>query len=222
MSTKSVKSISKVSVKRQLSIYGYIRELENLFSICIPEGIVMILITFYGNGQRFDPKLVGKAQKLDEDNQIVDHIEGYYTSSTFCEPIMESKEDAYKWTFEINKDSGGGNVCIGICQSKQNGDLPLNSWFPTGGYRGYVIDLRFKRLWYPTKGDGNQKYRSISIPEMKRGDIIEMNVDLKAKKLSYTINMKQYDQLNQDIEVGEYRAGIWMYCQGNALKLIQE
>ena len=76
----------------------------------------MIFISFYGNGQRFDPKFIGDKQESNKDNQILRHIQDRKLGTAFCEPIMESKSIEYKSRFQIVEDSGRGNMVIGICK----------------------------------------------------------------------------------------------------------
>ena len=75
------------------------------------------------------------AQELVEDNQIITQIENGKTASAFCEPIIEAKPIEHRFKFKIVRDSGGGNISIGIDEV-------------AGSYQGYSLDLRFKRLYY--------------------------------------------------------------------------
>ena len=214
----STKLVDKIRESRQLTVYGYIRELEKSLSMSIPKEVILIFIIFYGNCRQWDPEWISPRQKLDQQSQIVTHVTNSCVASSFCEPIIEAKPIRHSWKFQIISVKGGGLMVIGIWKLKEGIEPPTNSYFAKGKRRGYAFDVRGPRL-----SDSRDGAVTHTLPYGVRcdtNDIIEMIVDLENKELSFLINGKAYGKAH-DIELDRYRAAVWMFKAGDAVKLLE-
>ena len=208
----SLKKVSNIDKDRQCTIYGYIRQYEQSRQINIPEGIILVLILFYGNEKDdWDPNYISKYMKLSD--RTVTQISHAFGSS-YGKRIMDS--GIFKWRLKINQCENNGFI-FGIRRvGDPNNPPPTHTWFTNGGWdSGYAFRSRYSRL---TDDDGYALGKPYGAsPE--NGSIIEMTLDLDELTLSYIIDGKDYGKAF-DIKRGKYRMGFYMDQKDDSVSLL--
>ena len=212
----TLSKIAEIDKKRQLTVYGWIRQHEKLYNQMIIEGIVIICVLFYGNYvDEWDPECIGTGTKLSNRTLIHEKIG---TSSSFCKRVIES--GVFKWRFKIDQCKNGGFI-LGIWRAKTNtASPPLTTWFTNGGFDagyGFCLNIPFEDACLTNKeGDAwGSKYGI----DPSNGSIIEMILDLNKLTLGFIIDDKDYGKAF-DVEKDKYRAAVFFFREGTAITLL--
>ena len=208
-----LKQVSDIDRVRQLAVYGYIREYEQVNQVNIPEGIIFVLILFYGDSDRWDPKYISQYMKLSD--RTLTQVE-YGMGSSYGQRVVDS--GIFKWRLRIDQCTNDGFM-LGIRRVKgDEADLPTKYWFTKGGFgNGYAFRSIVDEHARLTNDRGfalGRQYGSNS----PNGAIIEMMLDLDNLTLSYIINDVDYGKAF-DIAKGKYRLGLYMGKESDSLTL---
>ena len=220
MALESEESYNEQIIKRdKSSVNGYIREIEaksfsnNSFYRTIPICINHLCLKYcHESKDRFHPILHGK------DVEIINK-EVHTRSRGYCSAFLSNivSKGIHKWRFQ---QISGNNQYIGICDNSLplKDDRYLNDWYhwkaPLASFGLCLITgyLRGKQELQHKWG----KY----CPITKKGDIIELCLDLNKMELKYIINGKDYGKAF-DIPPGQYRVGVCLAYRHSSCKLLQ-
>ena len=164
-----------------------------------------------GNNQQrleFDPKWKERCMSLSSDRKTVTMKHGKFNSgSIFFPDIICNGHHEIKFKI-VNKSF---KMMIGIWSvSKNNKELPLNTWNGDGYGYGYGYDI--------TEATKNETvYTSVDAEygvEVKDGDIVIMIIDLPSScwssgNLSYKVNNKDFGTAHE-IKYGSYKVAVYM------------
>ena len=106
----NLKHIEKISKKRKLSVYGFIREYEKANNHEIMKEIVLICLLFYGDTDKWDPNLISDCFQL-KDRTITQTGHKMQTNS-YCKRIVQP--GIHRWQFQLKMDLYGREFLIGI------------------------------------------------------------------------------------------------------------
>ena len=195
-------------------IYGYIRKIQATLPINddtfynIPESINYICALFYYARDKWDPNYIDKNDTLSNDGHAIT-MKGSASSSYGS--TRARAPGIYRWKFmvhEIPESFSSWALVLGVWKTK-SADKPLTSTHFTnstkngGTYEwGYAYDLSYGNLVSHSGSNSNgPKYGA----KIKKGDIVEMILDLNIFTLRYKTNDQDMGIAFKGIEDTEYR-----------------
>ena len=198
-----IMKIKQIRMKRKITVYGFIRQMEKLLQI--PTGIIDLCIIFYGNGgDQWDPTLISaKDVKLDQEKQIVTTLTNSSTN-VYMKRIIESGHHEWKLKVKFH-DSVYSELMIGLWRIKKNKTPPVSDDYYTNGTQaGYGYHCSSKNLIDPELGCGIIKEYGIKVTD----SIIDMIVDFDDLSLSFKIDGIDYGKAF-DITQDKYRVAVY-------------
>ena len=186
-----LEKVKHVNNRTKLLIFGYIHEMEQTFSLIIPELVSVICILYYYHFEHFT--LYGYKMCINEIGTIAtsdEHVQKFTFNTVYgnvpINTVTECKK--YRWKFKIlSLPRNGIHIYIGIDSSNKlciNDDFtdPKHAafksepWLIFGwGSSGYKYDQRHSIWW----GENCK---------MKENDDIIMELDVNERSLAYTVN----------------------------------
>ena len=211
----------------QKTVVGYIREIENKsfsnhpFYRNIPQIINYFCMKYYHQStDRFDPELHGDCITR-TDNKIAKRL--YSTSSAFLSNYVD--KDYHEWRFTVMSVSNCycDTIFFGICNNQIQFRKYLNKFcYPMSG-SFFQMELQTKafglNVWQRGLRGGNNDEK-IYCDVCKRGDIIDMCLDLNTLELRYKINDKDYGKAFDIPPGSSWRACVSLFGQDNVVRLI--
>ena len=140
MSKLQLQKLRQIKQSRKDCVSGYIRNDELLKDQQIPLAIFYICILFFGpDCDEFDPKWIGKAITLSNNNTRVEY-KAVRMSNIYCKKIIDS--GYHEWKFKIVKTAPGcGQFMIGLWRCSKDKTPPLYGFFTSGKDQGYGYSL---------------------------------------------------------------------------------
>ena len=230
MASVTITDLKCIDKRRQMSVSGYIHQLESKYGYEIPKEIIIVCIIFYGNdSDEWDPECISSMMTLSDRTITGKATGGIYLGSSFGKGVIKSGIFAWKFKIESLKKRSNNQFeirpAIGIWQVKNETDLPTkDKWFSIvmhkEGIKGYGFD--------PTKGRITTERGSFGArygpPWCKVGTIIEMKLNLDDWSLTYIIDGIDYGKAfgvgkAWGIAKGQYRAVVFL-CDGDSFTML--
>ena len=237
MAALDLSRAKSIPQKEKDLINGFIRRIQAIFPkhttyFNIPTSINLICALFYNLyvNDRWDPKHIGVYHKLTNNSYSIDHYKDGWQSSSFGSVIVKSP-GIYRWRFKISQLAHTSvqydmywSVVLGVWKIKSARKPPSNTYFANTGKKvgynlwGYAYDTTTGVLIGSkgTNADG-PKYGQ----KCRKGDIIEIELDLNEFTLRYIINDKDMGISHKDIEDTEYRVALSTCEKGAIVKMLR-
>lgn len=210
-------NLKQINIKRQRTVYGYIRELEASFQLDIPQGVIDIFVLFYGDPEKWDIKLCKDtdAVSFDEQRRIVTNKS--QSVNVYGERIIDS--GYFKWKFEVKFGGGGSDsLMIGLWRINDNKPPPINhTHFTDGVEQGYGYHCSSGDLISTDVGYGIYKQYG---PSDIENSIIEMTVDFDSLSLSFKVDDQDLGKAF-DITQDKYRLAVYFTHKGDYVKILE-
>ena len=181
--------------RSNLLCFGFVREYckENMIDF-LPNDILDLFVVWFSLNDRFDENLSHKKMKIDikrDDNygeyqQIQSNVFDHFVTA-ICQNAIE-KGDKQSWTFQIESRSTTFGIIDDNVAMRRRGNIQDFSMIG-GGYGLYIRNMgKYYGRMYPTY-PAKDTFKYGKQFEMKRGDMITMELDLTKEKgiLRFTI-----------------------------------
>ena len=162
---------------------------------------------------------------LENNTSCLYEFDSHWNKNAILDRVIDKYSGCVRWKFEIEQICDRGwCICIGIWKwNHQNiTDIMVNQSYLNGFECGYGLVLPNGELVDP---DGGTSYLSKEyidtnkIGRFKKGDIIEMYLNMNKLELGYVINGINYG-IAYKVENTKYKAAINMYAGIGGLKLL--
>ena len=151
--------------------------------------------------------------RLSDNNSIASQIKRFTNGVALLNKVVHS--GIHRWKFKLI-EFNDTNAYIGVFKAQTQPKFDDNPYLDDGHYRGksYAIDLYYAKT---TCGDTQAHDYGV---RCKKGDVIEMALDLHKLELRYNIKGKDYGAAFQNIEQTSYRACVCGANIGASYKLL--
>ena len=228
---KKVEEKPKADKKDELTVFGYIRNLQkciknddSIFSLMeidsIPRELMSLCCDFYSIITKWDDNKAFynslNQAIVDSGNCIKQTKTGW--GSAFLTEQIDSNLHHFKFKIE-SLDSRRKYYVLFGCWKVESGKPLLDTFFTDKKNNGYAINVIDGTLTDPKiPGCGGIRYATYC----KTGDIVDMFIDLRDDEkstLTFAINGKYY-QDGAKIEKCKYKIAITMYWEGDKIRLL--
>lgn len=218
MSSWNIADAKNADDKVQCLVFGYIKSAQESLELAltIPTEIFYLCILFLFDIECFE--IPGDGISLSEDKMTITKnasSDNSWTNTSYGQFIAQSTSTKIvTWTIKIGDSGYFGNICIGIASSTdcQNQDF---SEAPEGIH--YCISDSGSKFSSQHRGTWDDKLRFSS------GSNIKIILNLKDKKLSFSINGKEdmvgWEKIEVDQEIS-YRLAVSMRFGGDYITII--
>ena len=205
----------KANTKTKCTVFGFVREYLKKHSLNIPMMIQYLFITYYWIDEHFTS--IGKNTVLVTNRIARINVHGKHIkyNTVYGNDVINIKDKSiskYEWIFELVNPEIKYNakfpICIGLDSSnnKYINTLFCSSRFDKDKYKKYGC-------WSNGFLNGYDHVNPIMVQrtfadEWKDGDIICMALDVKEKKLKYSINGVKCMNIKIDLKNQEYNLAV--------------
>ena len=212
LSTDFARVKKDIDPRTEYLIFGFVHDAQRLLSsdtsyFNITDLITFVIAAFYFIKNEWDEKLTSAYYKIEDDCLTVckkdyewNHVNAYLKG------VID--KGSHSWKFKV-----------------ENKEKDTNKWFDLAiGVVDDTYDLihdviNDQDTWFC--GSDSEKGGYIKYGKrLEKDDIIEMIIDIDNKSLKYIINDADYGKAHDLKENTTYRPIIYMYCIGNALRII--
>lgn len=229
----------------KILIYGYIRHSlasktklnsHSVFLFTQPFNDIIFLYFYCEPRDAWDPKCIAPWMKIvdeqTEDTEI-DNSEvnesgpmiiliRYGAGSAYLTNVVDSGK--HVWKFRIEGTARGWWYFIGVWKVG-SGEMLVDKWFNSNtADNSYTFSANCACLPDPSSpNQGGMAYSKLEKyygTVCKKGDIVEMHLDLYERTLAYSINGKYYGIAYENIEQTKYRAAVGLAYTQDSIRLL--
>ena len=207
------KQLSKIDKRTKYSVHGWIRNKEKSLGLTtIPSMINAICILYFRDDEIFN--VINGAVKLSENKKIITSLAGdfaFLIKAFYNYGIMEivpTSNLVYQWDLRIVKCTENDCIYFGITSTKSE------ELFGDGHH------YAFKNGGEKTKTD--EKWKSYG-EEIRTGDIVSINLDLKKAQIKLIINGKDqgiaYENVDKSKDI-KYRLFVTLLFKNDCVEIL--
>eukprot|EP01084_Bolivina_argentea_P108924 194681_1 len=194
-----------------LIISGYVRRIEKVFSIRIPNDIKMVLNDLYKHCDSWNREYTYKLLSIIDNSQTV---HGFELCEHYCcvyGDMLVQHGQNFCWELKVNGQING--MYVGIINNNKDvlNKYESSTWWWIDDGNGYLFNCKYKQFRYPEDTDPGIIYGDTWGSD---GDTMKMIVDLRGKNswIAFELNGKDYgvvyDKISKKIT---YRLSVCVY-----------
>ena len=210
-------NVKDIDIETKNCIFGYVRKIQEALPTdniyyTIPSLVIHWILLYYHIQEKFDPNNCGKMCSLSESGSILTKTNDNYDIALLSKTVSTG---THRWKFKIdNINPANYTFVIGVWNIGYDADCNNSMFSKAAKNKLYG--------WNSAGGQitrGRSYFKSYGKPH-KKGDIIEMILNLYKLELGYTLNGEDYGVCWSNIDEGKYKAMVHMYKSGDSIELV--
>ena len=192
-----------------LLVWGYLRAIELLCHMTVPNEIYDMIYLYQKVCEYFAE--CGAGIKILEDKMTINFITrtSNYTAYGVVRIPSYQNNKKYIWNMKVNNiaSDGGGLICVGIVDAKQN---RLWTQFQTDSCPLYSVESETESGCLVKWDKNGSEDTTVTIAN---GDVLHMILDMKEKTVQFMVNGKDEGVIFKDVEQKkdlEYKLAVTM------------
>ena len=194
--------IDRIDCQTKLLVSGYVRKSADAYILDIPDPLILIILAFFYLMESFQ-SVDGDGLEISKDGLSITRVSKDGTSAYGTIEIESKSKTINNWKIKI--DQRETVFVIGVIAIKADNKIEWSSRSAQ-----YVILSQRSRCVLLCSGSS---YTKLNDDIVKTGDIITMELDLNARKVTFSLNDKKFESKDLSNEISDDDLKYYLICR---------
>ena len=201
-------SLSKVQINRKdfqikLLVFGYVRESVNKCALHTPDPLILIILAFFYLMESFQ-KTDGDGLEISEDGLSITRVSKDDGKKAYGIIDIDSNSDTLSiWKIKMNRREN--TFMVGVMAIRTNDTIEWSS-----RRAQYMLFSQTTRSTLLCSGGAHLKLNDDIV---KTGDIITIELDLNARKVTFSLNDKRFESKDLSNDISDNDMKYYLVCR---------